>query len=409
MPLVFVHGVNVRNDGNYYERENVRNGLFRRISLNGILTNPSNALINNPYWGKYGAKFAWNHASLPRDDYEAFGLGGDVFEEIIHEVAPGIEGEPNRFIIAIAQSSLIKAVDIIWAASANTKSDLGQDVAGALSVMGWKALNYAEANPKPNWLQIVSNDDQFIDQLLNAIEAWTPIEKNISMEDEFIIESFGIKDTWNHVKTAATNLGLAIANLPGKAAGLVSTPIVNATRPWAHHRFSLFLGDVFEYLSTRGSIGSEGPIVKTVGDSFQAAVQAKKPGSDEQFIIVAHSMGGNIAYDILTHFLPDIECDLLVTVASQVGLFEELKLFQSSDRTIPSPTQKLVEKPKNIKRWLNIFDPIDVLGYATSRIFSDSVDYKFATDTLPMSAHSMYFYRPSFHKRLRERIKGYMS
>lgn len=404
MPLVFVHGVNVRADAGYYEEEKVRDGLFQKFALDAIAADPTQVLIENPYWGKHAAKFSWNHASLPQGQYQAFGSGADVFEEIVAEIAPNTEAAPNRFLIAIAQESLVKAVDVVWTASAHTKPDAGQSIAEALSALAWKAMNYAEANPTPAWLQTVSNDDQFIDKLLYEVQSWTPTVKEISKKTEVVIESFGINDIWNHVKTAATNLGNAIANLPGKAAGLASAPLVNLTRPKAHHRFSLFLGDIFVYLNDRGSKGAEGEIVKTVADAFQRAFDAKKPGTDDQLVIVAHSMGGNITYDILTYFRHEIECDLLVTVGSQVGLFEELKLFHASDKTIPSSSQKLVARPDNIKRWINVFDPIDVLGYSIERIFADTSDYEFKTDTSPLSAHGMYFHRPSFHKRLRERI-----
>lgn len=404
MPLVFVHGVNVRADADYCEEQKARDGLFKKFALDAIAADPTQALIENPYWGKHAAKFSWNHASLPAGEYQAFGSVADVFEEIVAEISPGTEAAPDRFLLAMARESLVKAVDVVWTASAHTKPDAGQSVAEALSALGWKAMNYADSNPNLTWLQTVSNDDQFIDKLLQEVQSWKPTTKEVTKETEVVIESFGIDDIWNHVKTAATNLGNAIANLPQKAAGLVSAPLVNSIRPKAHHRFSLFLGDIFVYLNNRGTKGAEGEIVKAVADAFQRASASKKQGTDDQLVIVAHSMGGNIAYDILTYFRREIECDLLVTVGSQVGLFEELKLFHASDKTIPSSSQKLVDKPNNVKRWLNVFDPIDVLGYSIERIFADTSDYEFKTDTSPLSAHGMYFYRPSFHKRLRERI-----
>ena len=115
-------------------------------------------------------------------------------------------------------------------------------------------------------------------------------------------------------------------------------------------------------------------------------------------------MGGNIVYDVLSHFRPEIQCDLFLTVGSQVGFFEELKLFRSSDKTIPNPGQNRIPLIPNIKRWLNVFDPIDVFGYSTSRIFEGSQDFEFSTETSALSAHSMYFYRPSFHERLNVRL-----
>jgi hypothetical protein len=93
---------------------------------------------------------------------------------------------------------------------------------------------------------------------------------------------------------------------------------------------------------------------------------------------------------------------LLVTVGSQVGMFEELKLFRASDPTLRAGTT--VPLSTNIKRWLNVFDTADVLGYATARIFNQSRDFEFSTAVTALTAHSMYFDRPEFYDRLRTRI-----
>jgi hypothetical protein len=392
MPLVFVHGVNTREDTSYRENQKVRDSLFRRFALDEIVSDPGQVKIENPYWGQYGARFAWNHACLPDDRYEQFGSEEIIFGEIVAEIVPNIATQPNQLLLTVARESLLKAVDCLWLAAAYT--DVQQSVVAPLTAMSWKAVNYAEANPRPTWLEGAANDDQFLDRLLDAIEAWTPSTTMITTANQTEVESFGISDIWNHMKAAGTQLANAAAG-----------QVVQAVRPWGHQRVALFLGDVFEYLNSRGHVGSEGKIVKEVGDAFRRAAAAIEAGKDDKLIIVAHSMGGNIAYDILSYFLPDLECDLLLTVGSQVGLFEELKLFRSSDKQVPSLTQKQVTNPKNIKHWLNVVDPVDVLGYSTSRIFSGSRDYIFSTGTHPLSAHSMYFYRPSFHQRLSERIR----
>ena len=78
------------------------------------------------------------------------------------------------------------------------------------------------------------------------------------------------------------------------------------------------------------------------------------PGVDEKLIIVAHSMGGNIVYDILTHYMPDLVCDLFLTVGSQVGLLEELKLFHASDRAIPTKERPKVPRGPTSGGWLRL-------------------------------------------------------
>jgi hypothetical protein len=120
-------------------------------------------------------------------------------------------------------------------------------------------------------------------------------------------------------------------------------------------------------------------------------------------------MGGNVSYDLLSHFRPDIQCDLFVTVGSQVALFEELKLFVESRADLPAnpadPAQR-VPKPANVGAWINIYDDNDVLGYAVEGVFGGATDFRFVTGEGVRASHSAYFVRPSFYTRLGERIRS---
>jgi hypothetical protein len=69
MPLVFVHGVNVRNGPEYEKDVATRTELLRRLFLEplgraqGICLDK--ILVNNVYWGMHGVSFAWGNACLP--------------------------------------------------------------------------------------------------------------------------------------------------------------------------------------------------------------------------------------------------------------------------------------------------------------------------------------------------------
>ena len=207
------------------------------------------------------------------------------------------------------------------------------------------------------------------------------------------VEAFGATDVWNHLKTSATNL-------VNSASRFVVNPLTRASRPWVNSKVALFVGDVFVYLKSRDKPGG-GEIVAEVQGALERANKARKSG-DDQLIVVAHSMGGNIMYDILTSSAQGITVDLFLTVGSQVGLFEELKLFRISNPSVTAPAT--VPKPANVARWINVMDPNDILAYATSRIFAGSMDTKIDNKAPVWSAHSAYFYRPTFHQRLRARI-----
>jgi hypothetical protein len=125
-------------------------------------------------------------------------------------------------------------------------------------------------------------------------------------------------------------------------------------------------------------------------------------------------MGGNIVYDILTHYRPGIAVDLLVTAGSQIGLFKELSLYQEDAPMNGGPstggpgatgnTPPRVAKPTAVDTWLNIFDPMDVLGFAAEGVFTGVQDYAFSNQANPLTAHNLYYFRPAFHHRLRARM-----
>lgn len=73
MPLVFVHGVNVRSNPDYVSVAKHRDSMFRRFALKHIFANWEQSTILNPYWGNHAAAFAFNCASLPSGDEVVLG------------------------------------------------------------------------------------------------------------------------------------------------------------------------------------------------------------------------------------------------------------------------------------------------------------------------------------------------
>ncbi len=129
-----------------------------------------------------------------------------------------------------------------------------------------------------------------------------------------------------------------------------------------------------------------GPKVTHCGRcAFRRAEKARN-ANDSKLIIVAHSMGGNITYDILSSFAKDLHVDLFLTVGSQVGMFEELKLFKASDPGVKGPAT--VPRLKNVDKWINVLDPNDVLSYSTGKIFASSKDTTFDNQAPVWAAHT---------------------
>ena len=62
----------------------------------------------------------------------------------------------------------------------------------------------------------------------------------------------------------------------------------------------------------------------------------------------------------------------------------------------------------NIKHWINVFDKQDILSFVAANVFADVEDFEYSTGASALGAHTSYFKRPSFHKRLNERLREHL-
>ncbi|MFF4258634.1 hypothetical protein ACFY1L_46370 [Streptomyces sp. NPDC001663] len=144
------------------------------------------------------------------------------------------------------------------------------------------------------------------------------------------------------------------------------------------------------------------PIAERVADALEEGARLRT-STDPWLVVVAHSMGGNIVYDLLSHLRPELECDMLVTVGSQVGLIAELGLFPA---VLPpeDPVRDRAPVPEGVSRWINVFDPNDALSFVIGPVFARGEDFQYSTGRGMWGAHSAYFGLPSFYRRLAERL-----
>ncbi len=396
MPIVFVHGVSVRKEHDYYQpSEKTRNEFFRQIAVRGVVQQPKLMCILNPYWGGLAASFAWNRESLPGEGHvEAFGSEtsglANLVGDVMIELSVDSRSIPShQFLTVLARKSLPRAIDVLWNSAAMVQG--AEIVAPALAANGNKAQRYAAANVQTTWLNGIQSDAQFVDELLSRVDTWNDPAEGATAVD---VESFGISDVWNHLTGAVVKLGHA-------AAAAVSNPIVGLVRPFLNEKITLFVGDAFSYLRSREKYGPECPIVNEIGKALTAAQQQRT--AQDPLIVIGHSMGGVIAYDVISSALVSpIGCDLLLTVGSQVAIFEEMKLFHSSDPSLKKPGK--VHKPAGVKRWINVFDRADVLSYKSQPVFDGVEDFEYFSGETVLHAHGAYLLQPRFHQRLNARI-----
>lgn len=121
----------------------------------------------------------------------------------------------------------------------------------------------------------------------------------------------------------------------------------------------------------------------------------------KKILLIAHSMGSILAYDVLTREVPEVEIEYFLTIGSPLGLpvvkkkiFEEKGMSFQKEKTAPSPENIL-------KGWYNFSDLNDPIA----------VNYTLADDYSPNSrgigpvdtvVHNDYVY-----KKNRDRHKSY--
>jgi hypothetical protein len=359
---------------------------------------PKKLSVFFPYWGGHGVKFRWGQASLPSGSdaveslsLEALGPGSGDLEMWIGEAR--FQYGPGG--ISFGQISRTKgfeeAVDLVW----DTASAVASPVKGYVDVVeAYSAsLAYAKANPAPSWAlqQPPLANEAFVLKLLQEIEPYRPVKPGVAHE------TLGLSDWIQPLKEAVSRLGSA----PTDAATALA---VGLGRKSVHEKASRFLGDIFVYLSERGTLEAPGAIVTDVLADLEKADKAKRSG-DDKLIVIGHSLGGVIIYDILTYFRPDLKFDVLASVGSQIALFEEMSLYRASKADVPpNPPKDLLPQPTGIAKWLNVFDTNDVFSFRAQGVFAGPTDYRFDTGYGLLQAHGGYFARPSFYKRLAARL-----
>ena len=175
MPLIFVHGVNVRYNPKSDPFVVARDALFRRSVLARIVADPTKSLIVNPYWGDAAAKFPWNHGGLPEGRYEKFGADNPDASAVVNDLltvglldkdkTDGLGGiDPDKVLLTLARSSLATAVDRLWVVAAKGLEERHGDAHAELSIA---VASYVAATPHPPWLDTVGSDKEFVSMLLH--------------------------------------------------------------------------------------------------------------------------------------------------------------------------------------------------------------------------------------------------
>lgn len=431
MPLVYVHGVANRRGETPEEQQVFDNRVmliaeqFRTTAFADRVNADDGLKVFTPYWGDLGVKFARNLACLPRSDIQALALRQPRQAPLLEATAaildadvlrePGVRTDP---LLTLARTrSMGSAIDLLFAGAATAPlpgaifdQQAIEETMPNAARFAKAAERYGETNPSPDWLNNIASDDEFLNRLIEEVERFQGADAPTPGAPAAAgVQALGIGDKLKSLlRNAATGVRTAVGTITGTVTDLATKGaregflvVSGKIRPSASAFVGRFLGDIFTYMENRE------PIIRLVLADIEDAVKAKREG-DKELYLVGHSFGGIILYDILSRFRPDLECELYVTVGSQVGLFAEIGRLadkENIDAAFSVNAESVVPRPNAAKRWLNIFDSTDFIGFGTQGVFSGVKDFQFETDALPLVSHSAYFDTPRFFARLSERVR----
>jgi hypothetical protein len=444
MPLVFIHGVNTRNtDEDYTRAVAARRTMFEQLVVPTLATRgfPQFSVAEDIYWGDLGVSFGWRLRSIPETKVlQSLGPAAvaeqnlDIMQ-LVSEVQPSSSGVqklgPASPLAAAAQKNPAMLVRAIFAPEADqfapsglplptsslTKSEV-EKVVGQGEHLGLIFIavdSLAQDLEKHPELVQGTTDNEVMDKIskevnlryqklaqsrLDALAAPTQTQTQTQKLGSFS-NAIGwardhLKGTIDAAKKAASG---AVAQTQ-RGASLVA---LKELRDSISRRGLRFLGDVFVYLH-HGRTAAPA-IYDRVKDGILALSGKKNDKSEpEPLIVVTHSFGSEILYDLLTsRELDNVTIDLWVTAGAQTSLFAEMLLFAGMQQPLPQDTDKYVlGRPSNVKKWINFYDAADVLSYLHEPVFGAEAvkDISVRAQANLTNAHGHYFADSAFYQRI---------
>lgn len=378
MPLVFVHGVGAREWlPRYTTMRARRNECFARY-LKAIAGEGRTLEIFNPYWGEEAARFERDASRRTEKSHR------------------GAASEDTFLLDVCRREGLARAADLLVMLGGTTLVDPPDEpdaLVPGLTGLADALRTHAASGRDTGWLGIVDSDEALIDRLQEEVERIDRREAAVERAYRGVVPD----DVWDRIDEARQRL----TSLPAR---WIRNAAMSKWGEQATDQAAYFAGDIFVYLLRRGTPERPGPIIDCVLDDLEHAL-ANEARNGEPLVVIGHSLGGVIAYDLFSHFAPHVEVDVLFTVGSTVALFEELKILAANVAVSPGEVRR-AGKPDRVKRWINVYDPRDLLGYEARSGFDGVEDIEYETAGSIASTHSAYFEHASFYEGLNALIEG---
>ncbi len=427
MPIVYVHGVGTRSERQGYSGNwaAIQTYLTRYI-LPIISSSPAPERVTAAYWGDLGASYLFGRRSRPRSPLLGMGATDELSEaqraillagsEPAFYVAPvpaparpspgpllpagpvpGSERAPEpRF--RLRQLDEDQLSDLLVAEIQNLEGD--QNVVAA-SVAADAVAHTPGLRDRLHQCHNLREEIALVESLLSGEMAADGADAPLLAQGGGVIGPF-LARLRDRIRETALRIDQAPGFLASRLAVEVRQPL--------NDFITDFIGDVFTYLRRRDE--PQESIPTRIMDTLATARAGSPP--EEPLIVLSHSMGGQIIYDLVTYYLPQSEAhrslrvDFWCAAASQVGLFAEMGLFRAvRPNAGDAPDREKIPFPDrhHLGGWWNVWDHNDFISYSCRDIVADVDDEGFNNGMSLLGAHSGYLQRPSFYRRFARKLQ----
>lgn len=443
MPLVFVHGVNTRDtDEDYVRSVAARKTMFEQIVVPEMVGQgyANFAVADDIYWGDLGVTFGWKLRAVPQTSVlESLGPADatvanlDLMEVVSEsEKSPGVVEKlgTDQPLVTAAKKAPAALVRAVFAPEAEQFAPRGDQPPKAplssqeqqktsaqgvhLALMLLAVDDLAQAVEKNPGLIQGATDSEVAEKIRTQVQQRYQTRAQAILNAEAAnktehLGKFGDAIGWaaDHLKAtvdaAKKAVGTAVADT-GRGASLLA---LKQFRDGVSRRGLRFLGDVFVYLH-HGRTHTPSIYERVKNGLLSLNPPAGNDGKREPFVLVTHSFGSEIVYDLLTTgALDDLTITLWVTAGAQTSLFAEMQLFSGMKLPLPGDTSKyFLGRPANVRKWINFYDAADVLSYLHAPVFGEDEvrDIPVRAQANLSNAHGHYFADPEFYRQIAKEI-----
>ncbi len=125
-----------------------------------------------------------------------------------------------------------------------------------------------------------------------------------------------------------------------------------------------------------GRITKETDQISETGELIKERLKNKlQKHKDDNIMLIGHSMGSIIAFDVLTFLVPDIKINTFITMGSPLGLPVVISKIAAEQKSISTINNQVTTPPGIFKNWYNFSDILDkvAFNYKLSDYFSENL------------------------------------